>query len=143
MRIPRTDLAMETFDASEELPGVSVSHWDAADVRMTEVVIKDPHTAVQLGKPCGVYLTMECPLLREQDPDARIAISTLLGEELARMIPQDEKSPVLVIGLGNRFITPESLGPSTAPSSPATCSARASRLRTCAASAPSLPACWA
>lgn len=113
MRIPRTDLAMETFDASEELPGVSVSHWDAADVRMTEVVIKDPHTAAQLGKPCGVYLTMECPLLREQDPDARIAISTLLGEELARMIPQDEKSPVLVIGLGNRFITPDSLGPLT------------------------------
>lgn len=113
MKFPRTDLAMETFDASDELPGVSVSHWDAADVRMTEVIIKDPHSAGQLGKPCGVYLTMECPLLREQDPDARIAISTLLGEELARMIPQDGQSPVLVIGLGNRFITPDSLGPLT------------------------------
>jgi spore protease len=91
--------------------GVSLKYGDASAT--TEVIIKDPHSAGQLGKPCGVYLTMECPLLREQDPDARIAISTLLGEELARMIPQDGQSPVLVIGLGNRFITPDSLGPLT------------------------------
>lgn len=112
---PRTDLAMEAFDASGEssFPGVQVSHWDATDVRMTEVVIQDPESARQLGKPCGVYLTMECSLLREQDPDARIAMSALLGEELARMIRADNSAPMLVVGLGNRFITPDSLGPLT------------------------------
>lgn len=115
MFYPRTDLAMEAFDASGEssFPGVQVSHWDATDVRMTEVIIQDDESARQLGKPCGTYLTMECGLLREQDPDARIAMSTLLGEELARMIRADDASPVLVIGLGNRFITPDSLGPLT------------------------------
>ena len=112
---PRTDLAMETFDASDgsSFPGVRVSHWDATDVRMTEVIIQDVESARQLGKPCGTYLTMECGLLREQDPDARLAMSTLLGEELARMIRADDSAPVLVIGLGNRFITPDSLGPLT------------------------------
>lgn len=112
---PRTDLAMEAFDASGEssFPGVQVSHWDATDVRMTEVIIQDPESAQQLGKPCGTYLTMECGLLREQDPDARIAMSALLGEELARMIRADDSAPVLVVGLGNRFITPDSLGPLT------------------------------
>ena len=112
---PRTDLAMETFDASvgSSFPGVRVSHWDATDVRMTEVIIQDDESARQLGKPCGTYLTMECGLLREQDPDARIAMAALLGEELARMIRADDSAPVLVIGLGNRFITPDSLGPLT------------------------------
>lgn len=115
MLYPRTDLAMEAFDASGEssFPGVQVSHWDATDVRMTEVIIQDPESAQQLGKPCGTYLTMECGLLREQDPDARIAMSALLGEELARMIRADDSAPVLVVGLGNRFITPDSLGPLT------------------------------
>lgn len=115
MNFPRTDLAMEAFDACGEgsPPVVQVNHWDATDVRMTEIIIEDPDAARQLGKPCGTYLTMECGLLREQDPDARIAMSTLLGEELGRMLKTPDDSPVLVIGLGNRFITPDSLGPLT------------------------------
>lgn len=115
MKYPRTDLAMEAFDSEnrDSVPGVQVNHWDATDVRMTEVIIEDPKTAEQLGKPCGTYLTMECGLLREQDPDARVAMSTLLGEELGRMLRAGDDSPVLVIGLGNRFITPDSLGPLT------------------------------
>ena len=111
----RTDLAMESFDSESEssVPGVQVSHWDASGVRITEVLIQDPRTAEQLGKPCGAYLTMECGPLRERDPEARIAMSSLLGEELARMLRSDDGAPVLVIGLGNRFITPDSLGPLT------------------------------
>lgn len=106
---------MESFgieDASS-FPGIQVNHWDASDVRMTEVLISDPLTAQQLDKPCGAYLTLECALLREHDPEARVAMSTLLGEELGRMLPKEPDAPVLVIGLGNRFITPDSLGPCT------------------------------
>ena len=102
---------MESFNEGEQSPGVQVSHWDAADVRMTEVIISDEEAARQLGKPCGAYLTMECGLLRERDPEARIAVSALLGEELGRMIRSESDAPVLVIGLGNRFITPDALGP--------------------------------
>ena len=111
MKHPRTDLAMESFNEGDQSPGVQVSHWDAADVRMTEVIISDEEAARQLGKPCGAYLTMECGLLRERDPEARIAVSALLGEELGRMIRSESDAPVLVIGLGNRFITPDALGP--------------------------------
>lgn len=115
MKHPRTDLAMEAFDGENDasMPGVQVNHWDATDVRMTEVIIQDPKTAEQLGKPCGVYLTMECGLLRECDPEARLAMAALLGEELARMIRADDSAPVLVVGLGNRFVTPDALGPMT------------------------------
>lgn len=104
---------MESFDSTGEhaIPGVSVNHWDASDVRITEVIISDPESARMLDKPCGAYLTLDSPALRERDPDVRMAISTLLGEELARMIPADSDAPVLVVGLGNRFITPDALGP--------------------------------
>lgn len=38
-------------------------------------------------------------------------MSALLSEELARMLKSDSSAPVLVVGLGNRSITPDALGP--------------------------------
>ena len=114
MHAMRTDLAMEAFENTESgaIPGVQVSHWDSDGVAVTEVLIRENDAAHQLGKSKGSYLTLECPLLRERDPDARLAVAALLAEELARLIPEDDgRAPVLVVGLGNRSITPDSLGP--------------------------------
>ena len=58
----------------------------------------------------GVYITMECPRVKKRDVDARRAVSALLGEELGRLLPPGE-GDVLVIGLGNRTVTPDALGP--------------------------------
>lgn len=110
----RTDLALESFDSDNtgSMPGVHVNHWEVADIQLTEVIIHDETTARQLGKPQGNYLTLECPHLRTRDPESRIALASLLAEELARILPNTEQTgPVLVIGLGNRNITPDSLGP--------------------------------
>ena len=114
MSFTRTDLAMESFEANGQasMPGVQVNHWDAAGIRITEVVITDDDAARQLGKPCGNYLTLECVRLRERDLDVRMAMATLLAEEIARILPiGSPETPVMVIGLGNRAITPDSLGP--------------------------------
>ena len=110
----RTDLAMEAFENAEggAIPGVRVSHWETDGVALTEVLVTDNEAARQLDKPKGSYLTLECPLLLERDPDARLAASALLAEELGRMLPEGERrDPVLVVGLGNRYITPDALGP--------------------------------
>lgn len=111
MLLSRTDLAMENIDPNSSFPGVEIHRWEESDIQLNEVVILTPEAAQQLGKPCGNYLTLECSLLREHDPDARTAMATLLGEELARMIAPESDAPVLVVGLGNRDVTPDSLGP--------------------------------
>ena len=109
----RTDLAMEAFDGQDEaLPGVDVRQWSTDGVTLTEVVIGDADSSRRLEKPCGRYLTLECPLLRKRDADARQAVAGLLSEELSRLLPEDWASRgALVIGLGNRQITPDALGP--------------------------------
>ena len=107
----RTDLAMENLEPDVSFPGVEVHRWEESDIQLSEVVIRTEEAARQLDKPCGSYLTLECRLLREHDPDARIAMATLLGEELARLVSPEESAPVLVVGLGNRGVTPDSLGP--------------------------------
>ena len=110
----RTDLAMESIGGRSDLPGVDVRTREEENVTLTEVIVRSDEAAQALGKPRGSYLTLECPLLREHDPAARIALSRLLGTELARLVQPDEKQSVLVVGLGNRGVTPDSLGPSAA-----------------------------
>ena len=109
----RTDLAMENIGADGAMPGVDVRAWQQGGVELTEVIIRSDESADMLGKPRGSYLTLECPLLREHDPQARIAMTNLLGEELARLLPEGD-APVLAVGLGNRDVTPDSLGPAVA-----------------------------
>lgn len=109
----RTDLAMENLGTDASFPGVEVHRWEESDIQLSEITVCTPEAAQALGKPMGNYLTLECRLLREHDPDARIAMSTLLGEELGRMLPGGD-DPVLVVGLGNREVTPDSLGPAVA-----------------------------
>lgn len=96
-----------------ELPGVRVSEWETGGVTMTEVRIETDEGARLLGKSVGLYLTMACDGVRRRDVEARRAVSALLGEELARLLPEDGDAPVLVAGLGNRAVTPDALGPLT------------------------------
>ena len=110
----RTDLAMECFENADggAVSGAQVSRWESDGIEITEVVITDNEAAQLLDKPKGTYLTLECPLLRERDPDARLAMASLLAEEIDRIVPSgDGDAPVLVVGLGNRNITPDALGP--------------------------------
>ena len=111
MDFARTDLAMENLEGENLLPGTDVHQWENGGIQITEVVIRTQEAARQLGKSMGSYLTLECRLLAQHDPDARISMSNLLGEELARLIRPSARRPVLVIGLGNRNVTPDALGP--------------------------------
>lgn len=115
MRQIRTDLAMESAGAQggRELPGVNVSEWETGGVTLTEVRIETEEGARLLGKPVGLYLTMECRGVGRRDLETRRAVSALLGEELARLLPPEDGGPVLVAGLGNRAVTPDALGPLT------------------------------
>jgi spore protease len=110
----RSDLAMECFENADggAVPGAQINHWETDGIEITEVLVTDNEAAQLLGKPRGTYLTLECPLLLERDPDARLAMAALLAEEIDRILPPgDGDAPVLVVGLGNRSITPDALGP--------------------------------
>lgn len=111
----RTDLAMESFDGRDRnsLPGVQLSTWETGGVSVTEVNVATEEGAALLHKPIGHYITLESEGVKQKIPEARQAMSNLLGEELGRLLPRERKGPVMVIGLGNRLVTPDALGPLT------------------------------
>ena len=81
-------------------------------VERTVVRIRDEKTQEQLGRPMGTYVTLSCPQEATLDLSARDVLTRALGEELSQMLPKKARC-VLVVGLGNRSVTPDALGPRT------------------------------
>ncbi len=114
MKQIRTDLAMESSEAAGKIPGVKIASWEEGGVVITEVVIENEESAKSLSKPMGKYITLECEGVRTRDPMAYDAVSAILAEEIMRLLPPDENgTPALIVGLGNRMVTPDALGPKT------------------------------
>lgn len=114
----RTDLALEAretvSEADGEMRGIQVEEYykEKEDIRVTKVVIDTKNAAKTMGKPMGTYVTMEAPALVEPDEDYHREISDCFAEELLRLIPDIEKElSILVVGLGNREVTADALGP--------------------------------
>ena len=84
------------------------------DVHISKVVIMSKNAAKSMGKPTGTYITLEAPDLQESDEDYHREISEELAKQLRSVLPDigNEKS-ILVVGLGNRDVTADALGPST------------------------------
>lgn len=108
----RTDLAIEAAERlAEAAPGVSREAEEADGMRLTRIVIRDEQGARALGRPRGTYLTAELPPLSDNDEEMEEK-AKCLGGQLRRLLPA--KGTVLVVGLGNRAITPDALGPQAA-----------------------------
>lgn len=112
----RTDLALEAKEiheskSNESIPGVSVDTDGSEDIKITRVRIEDETGAKLMGKPVGNYITLEVPRLKEKDIDLMEDVSRALAKELIKLVKLNDKSVILVVGLGNWNITPDSLGP--------------------------------
>lgn len=114
----RTDLALEIRESMDEASGrlrgvrVEEQYHEEEDIRVTKVVIDTKNAAKTMGKPMGIYVTMEAPAMIEPDEDYHREISGCLAEELLRLLPgADREQSVLVVGLGNREVTADALGP--------------------------------
>jgi spore protease len=64
-----------------------------------------------MGKAKGSYITLEVPRLRENDKDLQEDVTRALAKEIEGMIKINNRSVILVVGLGNWNITPDALGP--------------------------------
>ena len=111
----RTDLALEereSFDGSGvEIHGVEVEEScdEERDVRLTRVKIVSERGAREMGKSRGTYLTLEAPGLASPDEDYHREVSEVIADLLRELTGTAES--VLVVGLGNRDVTPDALGP--------------------------------
>lgn len=116
----RTDLALEAkedVDASHSrLEGVIVEEKvnRHANIHVIKLTITNTKGERLLKKPAGTYLTLEAPQMAEPSEEYHREISCVLAEYIRELIQpywRDDGISVLVVGLGNREVTPDALGP--------------------------------
>ena len=114
----RTDLALEVRESIDEeeqsLRGVEVEEYtyQKENIHVTKVRIDTKNAAKAMGKPMGIYVTMEAPNMTDEDEGFHKEISACMAKELKGLLPKKEgEQSFLVVGLGNREVTADSLGP--------------------------------
>ncbi len=113
----RTDLALESGERytrdNVEISGVVIEKYRDADtgVFLTKVKIENEQGAEAMKKPVGTYLTVEDQSLLSVCEEGDEELSELLARQLELLICPKKIKSVLVVGLGNREVTPDALGP--------------------------------
>lgn len=115
MDFQNTDLALEVQEQFEEnqveVPGVVLRKKRSAGgkVLTTFVEILDKEGEKAMGKPVGIYVTMESG----KEIQKENALKEAVCRELRGILGKRKIQSVLVAGVGNRQITSDSLGPET------------------------------
>lgn len=107
----RTDLAVEAREiAGENVSGVEYKTYSENGLEISRLTVKNQKAKQSLGKEIGTYITIELPSLTDNFTETDERLVTI-GQEIRRLLPVH--GLILVVGLGNMEITPDSLGPKT------------------------------
>ena len=117
----RTDLALERRDLykkanniEKEIDGIETEEENIEDkIHLSRVKVTNKLGEDAIGKPIGNYITIDIKNLKTSNEDDIQKASEVVTKELKNLIYKhiDNKSPVLVVGLGNLYVTPDALGP--------------------------------
>ncbi len=110
---PRTDLAMEIAQSfsSQSINGLNMEEKDINNIHLTTVKITSQEAEQATGKPSGTYITLESQSLKENEISSHEQIIKILSSSLISLLNLKENSNILVVGLGNQYVTPDALGP--------------------------------
>lgn len=114
----RTDLVLEAHEVllqTSELPeleGVETEYQSLEGIDISVTKILTQAAAEKIGKAIGRYVTIEAAGLREKNDRLENRLIEVLGLHLQQLLNLNTDSQILVVGLGNWNVTPDSLGPS-------------------------------
>ena len=116
----RTDLALERRDIYQkvnnlkQIDGIKSTEEEINEkLKVTRVEILNKNGEKAIGKPVGNYVTIDVKKFKlAEDEDIQKA-SEVVTKELKKIINihTDKQGDILVVGLGNIYVTPDALGP--------------------------------
>ena len=118
MQSIRTDLAVEAHELSKreaknaaEIDGVKSNVEEKENIPVTRVEITNENGSKTLGKAIGSYVTIDAPDLK-YSLETYEEVCEIIADEIRKMADISGDMLTLVVGLGNREITPDALGTS-------------------------------
>ena len=98
----------------EQIPGIEEEEFDeGSDLKVTSVKITSKEGEEALGKPIGTYITIDINNLKIAENEEIDSASKVVTRELKKILDSHigTGDDILVVGLGNEYVTPDSLGP--------------------------------
>lgn len=109
----RTDLAYEANESlAQKVEGIKLNTQDYRHGEVVELEITDEAAEKAVGKKRGKYFTYETQSLKNLNKDSKIEVINILAKAI-KDVSNLEREKILVVGLGNRNITADALGPRT------------------------------
>lgn len=113
------DLAVEAHAllrgaTRREIPGVKEEKEEFDFATVTTITVFSAAGEKAMGRPQGTYITVEAPNLSQPLPEVQQKIVDLVSKKIRLLLEKTGLLPhadVLIVGLGNRQATPDSLGP--------------------------------
>lgn len=117
----RTDLALERRDLynkahniEKDIDGIETEEEKVNDdITISRVKVTNEKGEEAIGKPIGSYITIDVKNFNIAQNEEIQQASEALTKELKVLLEKhiDAKGPILVVGLGNIYVTPDALGP--------------------------------
>lgn len=117
----RTDMADERRDIYKkannlegEIPGIqTIEKASDENIKSSIVKILNEEGEKAIGKPIGTYVTIDVRNLRLAGEEELDKASNIISEEIKTIVDEkvNKQDEILIVGLGNQFVTPDSLGP--------------------------------
>ena len=117
----RTDLAVERHDIyrkankiENQIDGIEVEEQEIDEkIKVTRVKVTNENGQNAIGKPMGNYITLDVKDLKMATEEDIQKSAEALYTELVAILDKhiDKQGEILVVGLGNLYVTPDSLGP--------------------------------
>ncbi|MCX8074848.1 MAG: GPR endopeptidase [Clostridia bacterium] len=113
----RTDMADERVDTYKrvhnlsEIDGVEVKSKSNNNVLTTTVNVLNENGSTAVSKKIGKYVTMKIHDIKYMEEADKQDVIAQVAQEISELVGTDKKKSVLIVGLGNIYVTPDALGP--------------------------------
>ncbi len=105
----------EKASGTEPVSGVDIKEeWNREhSMKVTTVCIHNEDGVKSMNRPQGIYITMELPELLSEEERLKEIAEQELEKQLKKLLAGKKAEHMLVVGLGNREVTADAVGPLT------------------------------
>ena len=112
MAIERRDLYKNANKIEDEIDGINCEEEKMDDIRITRVEITNENGERALQKRIGNYITIDFKKINNITVEKEQTLIEIFSKELKKIIDKhiSNDDEILIVGLGNLYATPDSLG---------------------------------
>lgn len=112
MAVERRDLYRKANKLEDEINGIECEEEKIEDIVVTRVKITNREGELALDKKMGNYITIDMKKINNITTEKEQKIIDTFSKELSQIIDKhiNKNEEILVVGLGNLYATPDSLG---------------------------------